>query len=723
MKSHIRTWGIAALLGAALSLFCILPCLAAGSVGQVTLHIGQTPDTAYLTYSAPDAVHGAVTVTGPAGTAVYTAAPVWSDPAGKYLYTAELTGLFPGCAYTYEISGACAGTFQTAADDGAFTFAFLTDPQIGSMTDARATGAMFSLLNSRDDLAFAYIAGDLTDSARSERQWELLFRSGGVHDGAGQTFLSSHLLAAAQGNHDNSSFSGHITAPSAGGDAGPAVYSFDYSNMKFVVLNLNSPDTWTAQADFLRREAAEAKANDQWLVAGFHQSLYSGAAHIVDSGIISARRFWSPLLAEAGVDVVLQGHDHVYSRGFVTGAGVNAGLPVVRNGYHAGSGAPLYMTGGESGAVKWYAARDYRVSAGDLLAPCYSFLDVNSAVPAQNPWGTDSSRTHEQTFTLIRVDGDTMTFSTYMFRYDGRSDRMITAPYLYDSLILRRGDAARADAAVTADPAPDAFPAAGYADVPSDAWYAGAVDTITARGLLDGRPGDRFAPDSCLTRGELVTALHRLAGMPAAEAGAAFSDVSRSSDCYAAVSWAAGTGLVSGMAAGRFAPDAGITRAQLAAVLHRCAALSGADLPAGSGIGTYADWSQVGTWCRDAVSWAVETGLLRGKSGNRLAPNDVVSRAEGAVFLQRLLRGRTHDGSARKKRYGAGKAPVPPAGAEPQAAEASEGLSGLEEPFVGDGARPGAASADPQDGTGISGPHRRGAPAGPGEDASVPLQT
>ena len=111
MKSHIRTWGIAALLGAALSLFCILPCLAAGSVGQVTLHIGQTPDTAYLTYSAPDAVHGAVTVTGPAGTAVYTSAPTWSDPAGKYLYTAELTGLFPGCTYTYEISGACAGTF------------------------------------------------------------------------------------------------------------------------------------------------------------------------------------------------------------------------------------------------------------------------------------------------------------------------------------------------------------------------------------------------------------------------------------------------------------------------------------------------------------------------------------------------------------------------------------------------------------------------------------
>ena len=202
------------------------------------------------------------------------------------------------------------------------------------------------MLNKRDDLAFTYIAGDLTDSSRNERQWELLFQSSGVNSSAGQFFLGSHLLAVAQGNHDNSSFSGHITAPSAGRDVGPAVYSFDYSNVKFVVLNMNSPDTWVAQADLLRREASDAKSKDRWLLVGFHQSLYSGAAHVVDSGIIAARKFWSPLLAELGVDVVLQGHDHVYDRGFVTGTGANANLPVVRNAYHAGSGAPLYMTGG-----------------------------------------------------------------------------------------------------------------------------------------------------------------------------------------------------------------------------------------------------------------------------------------------------------------------------------------------------------------------------------------
>lgn len=158
----------------------------------------------------------------------------------------------------------------------------------------------------------------------------------------------------------------------------------------------------------------------------------------MDSGIISARKFWSPLFAELGVDLVLQGHDHVYARGFVTGTGSNANLTAENNTYHVVSGIPLYITGGHSGAVKWYAARNYQISAGDPLTPNYSFLDVNSAASAQNPWGTDTSKTHEQSYILINVNGDTMTISTYMFRYDGISDKMATPPYLYDSLTISR---------------------------------------------------------------------------------------------------------------------------------------------------------------------------------------------------------------------------------------------------------------------------------------------
>ena len=422
MIYRIRRWSAALLLGMLLSLLSILQCFAAGSVSQVNLHIGQTPDAVYFTYSAPDAAQGTFSVTGPKVTADYDANPVWSDSAGKYLYSAKVDGLAPDTNYTYNIAGSYSGTFKTPANSGAFTFAFLTDTQIGFAADAKATGAMFSLLNSRDDLAFAYIAGDMTDSSRNERQWEMLFENGGVNAGAGQTFFGSHLIAAAQGNHDTSSFSGHITAPCANSGVGPVVYAFDYSNVKFVVLNMNNPGTWAAQANFLRQQAADAKNNGKWLVAG----------------IISARKFWSPLFAELGVDLVLQGHDHVYARGFVTSTGSNANLTAENNTYHVVSGVPLYITGGHSGAVKWYAARNYQISAGDPLTPNYSFLDVNSAASAQNPWGTDTSKTHEQSYILINVNGNTMNISTYMFRYDGISDKMTTPPYLYDSLTISR---------------------------------------------------------------------------------------------------------------------------------------------------------------------------------------------------------------------------------------------------------------------------------------------
>ena len=167
MIYRLRRWSAALLLGMFLSLLSILQCFAAGTVSQVNLHIGQTPDTVYLTYSAPYTEQGAFSVTGPKGTADYTVNPVWSDSAGQYLYSAKVDGLAPDTNYTYNIAGSYSGTFKTPANSGAFTFAFLTDMQIGFEADAKATGAMFSLLTSRDDLAFAYIAGDMTDSSRN----------------------------------------------------------------------------------------------------------------------------------------------------------------------------------------------------------------------------------------------------------------------------------------------------------------------------------------------------------------------------------------------------------------------------------------------------------------------------------------------------------------------------------------------------------------------------
>ena len=51
MIYRLRRWSAALLLGMLLSLLSILQCFAAGTVSQVNLHIGQTPDAVYLTYT------------------------------------------------------------------------------------------------------------------------------------------------------------------------------------------------------------------------------------------------------------------------------------------------------------------------------------------------------------------------------------------------------------------------------------------------------------------------------------------------------------------------------------------------------------------------------------------------------------------------------------------------------------------------------------------------
>lgn len=89
---------------------------------------------------------------------------------------------------------------------------------------------------------------------------------------------------------------------------------------------------------------------------------------------------------------------------------------------------------------------------------------------------------------------------------------------------------------------------ARYTDVGGGDWYAEAVGQATARGLFTGTSGTTFAPAGTTTRGMLVTVLHRLAGLPEAEA-ASFTDVAADSYCADAVAWAAEHGVTSGTSA------------------------------------------------------------------------------------------------------------------------------------------------------------------------------
>ncbi|MEF9990838.1 MAG: metallophosphoesterase [Romboutsia sp.] len=350
-----------------------------------------------------------------------------------------MKNLEPNTKYEYTVGtgeNTYSGQFKTAPAKGSkesFKFAFLADPQVSKDADAEAAGATFAKINELEDLSFVYLAGDITDKATDETQWESLFENKGAFPNAGQELFGNTVISAVQGNHDNNTLTRHINAPA---EAGNIVYSYDYGPATYIMLNLEAARTdanaRSKQRDYLTEVVNEAKNRGQWTFVGFHKSIYTGASHITDLDVIEARKYWSPIFSDLDVDVVMQGHDHVYSRGFINSDGYNANPEKDVEGKVINpANAPLYMVGGHAGGLKWYSKKNYTVGTGDPLAPGYSFLDVNST-------DTGSDIKKEQVMVEFEVSEEELTLNTYMFKYDTTTDEITTEKYSYDTVTVSK---------------------------------------------------------------------------------------------------------------------------------------------------------------------------------------------------------------------------------------------------------------------------------------------
>lgn len=179
--------------------------------------------------------------------------------------------------------------------------------------------------------------------------------------------------------------------------------------------------------------------------------------------------------------------------------------------------------------------------------------------------------------------------------------------------------------------------ATGYADVANTAWYAGAVKSVTQQGLMSGTSSTTFSPLMTTDRSMMVTVLYRLAGSPSLtdeNLGYPFADVDAGSWYGNAVYWARLNGITAGVGGNRFAPTAELTREQAVTMIYSYAESQGMDVTTTGSLSAYTDASQVSAFAVDAMTWAVEQGIVSGTGdGTTLSPKASASRAELAVLL------------------------------------------------------------------------------------------
>ena len=115
-----------------------------------------------------------------------------------------------------------------------------------------------------------------------------------------------------------------------------------------------------------------------------------------------------------------------------------------------------------------------------------------------------------------------------------------------------------------------------------------------------------------------------------------FEDVSAYAWYADAVAWASANGIVNGVSATAFDPDAPITREQMAAMLYRYAGFKGLDVSVDGDLNAYADAEDVSDYAKDAMAWAVSNGFIQGMNDTTLAPQGTATRAQVATILMRF---------------------------------------------------------------------------------------
>lgn len=364
---------------------------------------------------------------------------------GLYSNKVTVTGLKENTTYYYSVMKDGDWTepeeYQTKSFSD-FSFLYVGDPQIGAGDEDNANevdaGNWNNVLNqavSNHDVSFMVSAGDQVDESRNrtEESWN---NSEEQYSGyLGATALRSLPVATTIGNHDHdlSNYSYHFNNPNTfnnpndeyvpqayreGASAAGTDYYYTYGNVLFIVLDTNNYNCATHEN--VIRKAISDNPDAKWRVVTFHQDIYGAGQPHSDSDGMVLRTQLTPLMDKYNIDVVLQGHDHTYSRTYqLTGDGEQHGA------YTEGQNKNDQAYQNDNSSC--YELKSSMVGGTIENPEGTVYLEANSASGSKyynlfNPvqdYIAEKSQTWTPTYSVISVTDDTFSVTTYDYESDG----------------------------------------------------------------------------------------------------------------------------------------------------------------------------------------------------------------------------------------------------------------------------------------------------------------
>ena len=379
------------------------------SLKAISLSVGSTPTELNLNWFSTDSTNGQIQfakkadMTGnefPKAKAKTVNSKIEKAQAdGYYANKATMSDLEENTAYVYRVgnNGHWSDTYTTTTKSkGDFSFLFAGDPQLGSSGDLASDKDgwknTLDLVNTNPlfkDVHFIQNAGDHVEAGKNESQYDAYLSN---YQGS---VVYSTPFANAVGNHDyaGTAYNDHFNLPnvsnlgSSGQGNAQGDYYYIYNNALMLVLNSNNRST-AEHEEFIKNTLAKTKDNQdiKWKIVVFHHSIYSSASHASDNDILARRDTLAPMFSQNGIDLVLMGHDHVYTRSMLMD-----GTTALKNESFDQNGNPIhevtdpkgltYITANSASGSKYYEftsnlSGDYIAVKNQEHTPNITKLDV-----------------------------------------------------------------------------------------------------------------------------------------------------------------------------------------------------------------------------------------------------------------------------------------------------------------------------------------------------------
>lgn len=180
-----------------------------------------------------------------------------------------------------------------------------------------------------------------------------------------------------------------------------------------------------------------------------------------------------------------------------------------------------------------------------------------------------------------------------------------------------------------------------FTDVPEGAWYHDYVYDLVYRGVVNGMTATTYEPEGKLTRAQFVKllacSLADAETLKTYEGKHPFKD-SEGHWAEAYIAWAKDKGIVEGVSATEFDPEAPITREQMATIFGRYALKQGIELPKDAAPAeSFPDADKISEYAREFVELMRIAGILNGYEDGTFRPQGNATRAEAAKLFSLFL--------------------------------------------------------------------------------------